>query len=119
MGTDNNHFANFLHLVAGTAHASLDTDKAWEVAEEAFEAYENGVTAPPVCGSCSKLATDSATSEDLAEGMGDDFATVYACDDHSRFMDGWLRDLEHETHCESMAARAQSMAELDYYSGRE
>ena len=111
MGTNNNHFANFLHLVAACAHDLAGND---DTADGHAEAYEAGITPPPVCEHCGAIATYTVKSERF-----DHLSPVHACDEHARFADGWLRDYEHECHCESMAARAQSEYELDYYSGNE
>jgi hypothetical protein len=35
----------------------------------------------------------------------DHLHTVYACRDHARYMGGWMRDMVHESRCDSMASR--------------
>jgi hypothetical protein len=62
------------------------------------------------CDICSKPATQTASN---------DVGTVHACDDHARYMAGWLRDMAYEARCESMEAARRSEYEMDYYSGHE
>ena len=72
-----------------------------------------------VCEHCGQPATQSETSEILAECWDEESATSYACDDHARYLGVWVRNAEHEAHCESAEAAHRSDYEMDYYSGNE